>query len=47
MQEKANHAHNRTIDRVVEKQDPINDEIPMRTRATREISLGRDLGGAE
>ena len=35
--------HNKAIDRVVEKQDPINDEIPIRTRATLVASRGRGL----
>jgi hypothetical protein len=46
MQENANPKHNKTIDRVVEKQDPINDEMPMRTRATLAANRGRGLGDA-
>ena len=32
-QENTNPTHNNTIDRVVEKHDPINDEMRLRTRA--------------
>jgi hypothetical protein len=39
--------HNRTIDRVVEKQDLINDEMPMRTRATLAANRGRGRGDAK
>ena len=35
---------NKAIDCVVEKQDPINDEMPMRTRATLAANRGRGLG---
>src|SRR3954468_12546191 len=43
-QESANPTHSKTIDRVVEKQDPMNDEIPMRTRDTRAANGRRGLG---
>jgi hypothetical protein len=46
-QENANPKHNKAIDRVVEKQDPINDEMPMRTRATLAANRGRGLGDAK
>jgi hypothetical protein len=46
-QENTNPTHNKTIDRVVEKQDSINDEMPMRTRATRAANRGRGLGDAK
>jgi hypothetical protein len=46
-QKSANPKHNKAIDRVVEKQDPINDEMPLRTRATRAAKRGRGLGDAE
>jgi hypothetical protein len=39
-----NPTHNNTIDRVVAKQDPINDEIPIRTLATLVANRGRGLG---
>ena len=43
-QENPSPTHNNTaIDRVVEKQDPINDEIPMRTRATLAANRGAVL----
>ena len=32
-QENTNPTHSNTIDRVVEKHDPINDEMPLRTLA--------------
>jgi hypothetical protein len=44
-QASVNPTHNKAIDRVVEKQDPINDEIPIRTRATLVAkNRGRGLG---
>jgi hypothetical protein len=46
-QESANPTHNKASDRVVEKQDPINDEMPMRTLATLEANRGRGLGNAK
>ena len=46
-QENTNPTHNNTIDRVVEKHDPINDEMPMRTLATLEANRGRGLGNAK
>jgi hypothetical protein len=46
-QKSANPKHNKAIDRVVEKQDPINDEMPMRTRATLEANRGRGLRDAK
>jgi hypothetical protein len=45
-EESANPTHNKTIDRVVEKQVPINDEIPIRILATRPARRGRGLGDA-
>jgi hypothetical protein len=43
---KTNPTHNNTIDRVVEKQDPINEERPMRTRAARTAKPERGFGDA-
>jgi hypothetical protein len=45
-EESVNPTHSKTIDRVVEKQVPINDEMPIRIRAIRPARLGRGLGDA-
>ena len=45
-QENTNPTHSNTIDRVVEKHDPINDEMPLRTRAIFLEIRGRGIGGA-
>src|SRR5262245_46138452 len=45
-EESPNPTHSKTIDRVVEKQLPINEEIPIRTRATRAATRRRGLGDA-
>jgi hypothetical protein len=45
-QENTNPTHNNTIDRVVEKHDPINDEMLLRTRAIFLETRGRGRGDA-